>query len=125
MPKSILFLAALFMACLGATPVAQAQTPGDWVLARFRNGNYWYPGVVQGIGGGRITVQYDDGDRETLPVGLVRPYDWTIGSRVQCNFRGAGSWYPGRITALGGSSLSIAYDDGDRERTGTGRCRSN
>lgn len=114
----------LGVAFVAASTGSQAQTPGDWVLARFRNGNYWFPGVVQGVSGGRITVQYDDGDRETLPVGLVRPYNWTIGSRVQCNFRGGGSWYSGRITALGGSSLSIDYDDGDRERTTTGRCRS-
>lgn len=111
-------------ALLGSVATAQAQSPGDWVLARFKNGNFWFPGVIQSTSGGRITVQYDDGDRETLPVSAVRPYNWTIGSRVECNFRGAGSWYPGRITSLGGSSLGIDYDDGDRERTTTGRCRS-
>lgn len=109
---------------LGGVSTAQAQNAGDWVLARYRNGNYWFPGVLQSVSGDRLTIAYDDGDRETLHVSAVRPYNWRIGSRVQCNFRGGGQWYSGRISALGGSSLSINYDDGDFERTSTGRCRS-
>jgi len=107
-----------------AATTAHAQSNGDWVLARYKNGNFWYPGVIQSVSGDRIVVAYDDGDRETLLISAVRPYNWAIGSRVQCNFRGAGQWFPGRITSLGGSALSIDYDDGDKERTSTGRCRA-
>ena len=103
---------------------AWAQSSGDWVLARYKGGNLWYPGVVQAIAGDRVPVAYDDGDRETLSVALVRPYDWAIGTRVECNFQGAGRWYPGVIASLGGEMIGINYDDGDRERTKTGRCRS-
>lgn len=117
-------LVVVIVALLASAATAQAQSPGDWVLARFRNGNFWFPGVLQSVSGERLTIQYDDGDRETLHVSAVRPYNWTIGSRVECNFRGAGNWYAGRITSLGGSSLAIDYDDGDKERTTTGRCRS-
>jgi hypothetical protein len=63
-------------------------------------------------------------DRETLSLGNVRPYDWAIGRRVECNFKGAGTWYPGVIASLAGETIGINYDDGDRERTKTGRCRS-
>ena len=115
-------LAAL--AVLLCTATVEAQTPGDWVLARYRAGPYWYPGIIQGIGGDRVTVAYDDGDRETLILGNVRPYDWAIGRRVECNFRGAGRWYPGVIASLAGGRIGINYDDGDWEQTTTGRCRS-
>jgi len=103
---------------------AQAQTAGDWVLAKWKNGAHWFPGVIQSVSGDKLVIAYDDGDRETLYVSSVRPYDWKIGSKVECNFKNAGKWYPGRITALSGASVSIAYDDGDKENTKTGRCRS-
>lgn len=117
----LLFVFAAILSSLGA---AQAQSPGDWVLARYRNGNYWFPGVIDRIAGERITIRYDDGDRETLYADKVRPYDWRVGTRVECNFRGAGRWYSGRIAALSGGTVRIDYDDGDRESTNTGRCRS-
>lgn len=103
---------------------AQAQTAGDWILARWKNGQHWFPGIIQSISGDRLTIKYDDGDRETLSLSSVRPYNWAVGSKVECNFKGAG-WYAGKITALSGDRLSIAYDDGDKENTRTGRCRSN
>ena len=87
-----------------------------------------YSGVVWDgtltLSGGKITVAYDDGDRETLPVSAVRPYDWMIGMEVECNFQGQGQWYPGTISSLAGERIGIAYDDGDKETTKTGRCRS-
>ena len=117
--------ALLLVAGLCATPgAAVAQTAGDWVLARYRGGAHWYPGVLQGVAGDMATISYDDGDRERLALANVRPYDWQIGTRVECNFRGAGQWFPGKIASLAGADIGIAYDDGDRERTKTGRCRS-
>jgi hypothetical protein len=71
-----------------------------------------------------VTIRYDDGDRETVSISAVRPYDWAIGGRVECNFKGQGTWYPGRISSLAGERIGIAYDDGDKETTKTGRCRS-
>lgn len=124
MGKVLLAAAAVAVLMVGGASDAVAQATGDWVLARFRGGAYWFPGIIRSVSGDRITVAYDDGDRETLPVSEVRPYNWTIGTRVECNFRGAGKWYPGVIASLGGAQLGINYDDGDRERTTTGRCRS-
>lgn len=120
--KSWIIAGAGLIAAL-CTPVA-AQTQGDWVLARYQGGNYWFPGIAEKVSGGKITVAYDDGDRETLPVSAVRPYDWMIGMEVECNFQGQGQWYPGTISSLAGERIGIAYDDGDKETTKTGRCRS-
>ncbi len=119
--RSLVLAAAAMLAGLTA---ASAQTNGDWVLARFKGGQFWFPGVIQAVSGDRITVAYDDGDRETLNVANVRPYTWAIGTRVECNFKGAGTWYPGVIASLAGGAVGINYDDGDKERTNTGRCRS-
>lgn len=66
----------MLVASLSGLGPAQAQMPGDWVLARYRNGPYWFPGVIDRIAGDRITIRYDDGDRETLYADNVRPYDW-------------------------------------------------
>jgi hypothetical protein len=104
--------------------IAGAQTKGDWVLGNYKGAGYWFPGVVEKIGGGKITVRYDDGDRETVSMGAVRPYDWMIGMKVECNYKGQGTWYPGTIASLAGERIGIAYDDGDKETTKTGRCRS-
>jgi hypothetical protein len=30
---------------------AAAQTQGDWVLARYKGGQYWYPGIIQSVNG--------------------------------------------------------------------------
>lgn len=116
---------AIWIGMAGAfAQAAAAQTPGDWALGRYRGGPHFYPGVVEGVSGGNVTIAYDDGDRETLPVALTKPYDWAIGTRIECNFKGAGSWYPGVIASLAGADLGINYDDGDRERTKTAFCRS-
>ena len=45
--------------------------------------------------------------------------DWVLG-----NYKGAGYWFPGKIASLAGEKIGIAYDDGDKETTRTGRCRS-
>ena len=105
-------------------PAALAFDTGDWVLGNFGGGGYWYPGVVESTKGRSVTIAYDDGDVETLPYSQVKPYDWRPGTRVQCNWMEAGTWYSGRIAAANGSELKINYDDGDRETTYSGNCRS-
>jgi hypothetical protein len=103
---------------------AVAQTAGDWILGRYKGGAYWYPGVIQSVSSDKIIVAYDDGDREAMSLSNVRPYAWAIGTRVECNFQGGGKWFPGVIASLAGESLGVNYDDGDKEKTKTGRCRS-
>lgn len=105
---------------------ALAQERGDWVLGRWQQGAYWFPGVVEGRAGDHVTIAYDDGTRETLPAHYVRRYDWDLGTHVECQWAGGVDWYPGTITAISrdGVTLHVLYDDGDREQTRTGACRS-
>ena len=109
-----------------STQIANAQfNPGQWVLSQYQGGVYYYPGVVVGQQGNMVTTRYDDGDIDTRPSNQVKHYNWRPGTRVECNYRGAGQWYRGRISGMqGNTGLSIAYDDGDFENTVTGRCRS-
>lgn len=104
-----------------------AQSTGDWVLARWRGGDYWFPGVVESRNGTKVTVLYDDGARETLSVNRVRPYDWNVGSRIQCRWNGGTTWYAAKITRMNktdGSQITVVYEDGISEKTRTGSCRS-
>lgn len=105
-------------------PVSEPYRPGDWVLGRWRNGEHWYPGIVESAARATVTIRYDDGDRETAHVSRVRSYTWSVGTRIECNWKGSGTWHSGRITSLNGDMLNIDYDDADRERTRTGKCRS-
>jgi hypothetical protein len=105
---------------------ASAQQRGDWVLARWQNGAYWFPGVIENRAGSNLTIAYDDGTRETVALSQIRPYDWALGTRVQCQWKGGTEWYSGKITAISrdGVTIDVAYDDGDREQTRTGACRA-
>jgi hypothetical protein len=122
--KTSLGIGAAILA-LSVAAAASAQGPGDWVLAQWRGGNDWYPGVVQSRDGNQVTILYDDGTRETRPANQVRPYNWRVGSRVVCRFTN-GQWYDATITAMAedGLTISVLYDDGDTQITQTGRCRS-
>ena len=119
------FLLSLMLALLLPREVL-AQEPGDWVLAQWQSGQFWFPGVVQARSGNTVSIAYDDGTEESLQAHLVRPYTWTVGTRIECQWQGGAEWYGGQITALGsdGTTINILYDDGDREQTRTGACRS-
>lgn len=100
--------------------------PGNWVLGRYRGGDYFFPGVVQHVGpDGAVTIGYDDGDRETLPAALTKPYDWAVGSRIEAIWSGNGQWYDAAIIAAheNGADLVVRFDDGIEETTLTARCR--
>ena len=98
---------------------------GDWVLSRYQGGNYYYPGIVSKNENGRVTTKYLDGDIDTQPSNNVKIYGWDVDSRVECNYRGGGTWYAGTIGAMQGLiGLSINYDDGDFEETIAASCRS-
>jgi hypothetical protein len=55
----------------------------------------------------------------------VRQFDWRVGTRLECNWKRRGAFYPGRIVAVDGQAgAQIAYDDGDRENINIGFCRT-
>lgn len=124
--RSHWMMTALALCALLASSAVSAQQRGDWVLARWQGGEYWFPGVIENLAGNRVTIAYDDGTRETVDLGKIRPYDWKVGSRVQCRWQGGTKWYAGRITAMSrdGVSIGVTYDDGDSEETRTGACRA-
>jgi len=69
-------------------------------------------------------VIFDDGDQATVPPVGIKPLNWKAGSRVECNWKGLGIYYPGTITQINDIKIIMAYDDGDREITVIGRCRT-
>ncbi len=114
---------SILISCLVSGSPALAFERGDWVLARYSGGRFFYPGIVQGVAGKNVQVRYDMGEVETRPDIQVKVFNWRVGTRIECNWRDVG-WFSGRINALERGNLSIAYDDGDREDTRTSRCRS-
>ncbi len=122
--RNVLTTATLLL-MLGSTG-AVAQKTGDWVLAQWKGAQYWFPGVVESRSGDSVTIIYDDGTRETRPANQVKPYDWRVGTSISCRWKGGAEWYPGRISAMStdGVSITVEYDDGDREQTATGACRA-
>ena len=98
---------------------------GSWVLGRYRGDDFFFPGVVQHVADGAVTIGYEDGDRETLPAHLTKPYDWAIGSRIEAIWSGNGQYYDAVIIAAAdnGSDLTVRFDDGIEETTVTARCR--
>jgi len=99
--------------------------PGQWVLGRYRGGDFFFPGVIQHFAEGAVTIGYDDGDRETLPLEQTKPYDWAVGSRIEAIWSGNGQYYDAEIIAAheNGADLVVRFDDGIEETTVTARCR--
>jgi hypothetical protein len=114
-----------FVLLLLPLPAAAQVAVSDWVLAQWRGGAYYYPAVVTRTDGKMVTIEYDDGARETRPVNQVKRYDWQLGSKIECRWTDGG-WYGASITAMDGDGvkLDILYDDGTAQRTKTKRCRS-
>ena len=120
-------IGAAVAATLAAVPAAvQAQQVGDWVLAPWQDSVQVFPGIVSARSGDAVTIRFDDGTVETRLADEVRPFDWTTGSAVECEWTD-GNWYAARILVMGNDGLTILvrYDeDGVEQRTRTGRCRS-
>ena len=101
--------------------------PGDRILARWRGDRFWFPGVVQGVNGADVAVQYDDGMSDIRPTDQVRPFDWAPGSAVSAVWDGDGQWYGGRILAMdsAGRNLRLLFeDDGAEQDTPRARRRA-
>lgn len=121
-----LFVSAALAATVLLPTAASAQRVGDWVLSRWQDARYYYPGVIVARGPGTITVRFDDGALETRMIRDVRPYNWRVGSGVTCRWTD-GEWYDAVIEMMGadGLTLGVRYvADGVRQRTNTGRCRT-
>jgi Domain of unknown function (DUF4537) len=98
---------------------------GDRIQGRWKAGADFYPGVVAQRDGEVVTIDYDDGDRETTLVRLLRlerddwlpdtppPVNLDAGDRVLgCWFDGF--WYPGVILSVEGKRVHVLFDDNDQ-----------
>lgn len=105
---------------------ALAHDVGDWVLAPWHSSKQTFPGVVVAKSGDSVTIQFDDGTRETRISSEVRPFDWKAGTSIECQWTD-GQWYRATIRWLAddGLTMQVRYDDdGIMQRTTTGKCRS-
>ena len=117
---------ALLAASLAFAAPAAAQSVGDWVLAPWHDSEQTFPGVVVARSGSSVTIQFDDGTRETRLNSEVRAFNWRAGSSIECQWSD-GEWYAATIRWLAndGLTMQVRYDDdGTMERTTTGKCRS-
>lgn len=123
-----LILALFLIGCGGAAATGPGGGggggSGELVLANYRGSGAWFAGRVAGRSGDSVTIAYLDGDRETVSANSVKPFDWQVGTRVDCNWKRKGKFYPGQITSMNGQNVHIAYDDGDQEDTTIALCRS-
>ena len=116
------FFAAILISS-GST--ALAQEPGDWVLSTWRGSTHYFPGVVQSRHGNLVNVRFDDGTVDAVRVDQLRPYNWRVGSEIECQWTD-GNWYDAVITAMNdnGTGITVRYEDGVVQDTATGRCRT-
>lgn len=123
MRTALVLVLSVFVLLLTTVSSAVAESPGDLVLGKWGDGRY-YPARVASTDGGKTLVAFYDGDVGTLDAASLKSFDWKVGSKVECNWKRQGKYYPGTIADMTGEVLSINYDDGDKEQTGIGRCRS-
>jgi hypothetical protein len=89
------------------------------VFARYQGGPYYFPGKVARLVGDKVHVHFDDGDQETIAVGMLRVMlgdnPWKVGDRVIAQWPPEPFFYPARVAAiLDGTYVAVEYDDGDK-----------
>lgn len=104
---------------------------GDIVEGNYRErGNFYKGKISSDKGDGTYDILYDDGESETdvrkeciriINVGNdsnlnVVVTNYGEGTKVEANYRGGGTWYPGKISNNRGDGFyDILYDDGENE----------
>jgi hypothetical protein len=101
-----------------------APNAGERVLARWPADGLWYPAKVQATGREGVQVSFDDGDVAVVKAADVRKIDWRVGTRVECNWRNQGKYFPGKIASMRAEVIELHYDDRDVEQMTISRCRS-
>lgn len=109
---------AIFVAMLVDVSYVHAS---EKILGRWSDG--WYVGTVVEKSNDKAKILFDDGDQATVPLSGIRPLDWVSGTRLQCNWKGAGAYYWATVVARSGGKISVRYDDKIEEATVIGRCR--
>lgn len=103
---------------------------GDAVQGDFGAQGRWYDAEVLSVAadGSACALRYSDGDEETqVPLARVRrplpqPAQYGPRDKVEGNFQGAGTWFPGRVLCEsdkrreGDRCYDILYEDGEEEK---------
>ena len=89
---------------------------GDRVLAFDRDG-FIYPAEIVSAQDDKVVVQYLDGPQRMLTPELVRRFELSAGTKVECRWKAAPNYFPGKINSIDGERVHIRYDDGDEEWT--------
>jgi hypothetical protein len=93
---------------------------GTRVLGRWQGGLDYYPGQITSREGEHVTILYDDGERETTSLSMVRvrrgesPHSWRSGHRVLAQSQDDDFLYPGTVAKVEEDTLYVQFDDGDR-----------
>jgi predicted Zn finger-like uncharacterized protein len=90
---------------------------GDRIQCRWQGGPAYFPGKVAKCGGEKVLVHYDDGEKETTTLSMVRvireeDIPWQVGDRVVANWPPEPFFYPATITKIDSGFISVDYDDG-------------
>jgi len=113
----VLFLAVLVSGATVGIAQSSQWHVNDRVLAKWSGDEYWYPATITEVNGSRYHVAFDDGDAEWTDAARITNENLVVGSRVFGNWQRRGMYYPGKITARRGDTITILYDDGDQETT--------
>ena len=101
---------------------------GTKVEGNYRGQGKWYPGKISAVNeNGTYDIAYDDGENESgldkelvrvrsLPIAVNGSVQFQVDDTVEGNYRGRGTWYKGKISAVSGGIYEILYDDGEVER---------
>ncbi|NOG61524.1 MAG: hypothetical protein HND53_13560 [Proteobacteria bacterium] len=114
----------LLLVLLSMNPLVFSQDyPLDEVvLGQWSNGK-WYPARISGYYEGLYDLYFLDGDTSSVDDSKIRTFNWDVETRVSCKWQGKDRYYSGVITKIHGASVSINYDDGDKEKTSIKYCR--
>ena len=93
------------------------------MLGQWSDGN-WYPANIANRAGNEFELHFDDGDKATVEADQIKRLYWHVGTRVECNWKRGGTYYPGTISRMDREVIHVMYDDGDREDTTVSTCRS-
>lgn len=96
---------------------------GQIVLAKRHDDDWYYPAKVISKDSERFYLEYRAGGSAWIGREDIQIDSLAAGSRVYCNWKNYGTYYPGVIKSRNGENISIDYDDGDFEETNIGCLR--
>jgi len=87
------------------------------VVARWQRCPAWYPGVIAAMEGGRVGIQYFDGDQEWTEPDLVRVDDIREGDWLVVDLEGTRRYTPAKIVERQRDGFLVELLDGTRAQT--------